>query len=407
MENLNVMTANSNEETKLNIGFIGIGNAGSQVALNVYKEGVPIRLINTSVKDLDPSIVPKDIPGYLISDAASAARGAGHSRDNAKKLYKRMSDAILKNATLISFVNDNDVIIVGCSTAGGTGSGIAPTIVYQLKQIYPAKVFVLLGIIPRKSEAPNGQYNTSTFADEVNMLNQQGVRFPYMLYDLERYASVSADDAYKSLAADIAESIKVLAGGYAHTTAHGMIDERDMLTIISEPGLLNVYHKTGIDLSKIPEGGIQSIMIKTIEESPAVKVQKDKQIKWMGIFMNLPEDLDDDVRKANFSTLEEAIGRPWDTFVNHAVTDKPKGDFAIIASGMSFPYDRISECVDIVKGYTEAAKTKSFSIHEEIATAKDFAKNDNVEQILGSKAMTIAEDLPDNIAMPSFLDPDF
>ena len=395
------------KETKLNIGYIGIGNAGSQIGIEAFKAGIPIRLINTSSKDLDDSIIPEGVAGYLISDINAAARGAGHSRDNAKKLYKSMENEVLKNSTFISFVNENDVIVIGASTAGGTGSGIAPTLVYQLKTIYPQKVFILLAVLPRKTESPNAHYNTATFCDEINMLNQQNVTFPYMMYDLGRYESVSSDEAYKLLSEDIVESLRVLGGSMSHMTTHGMIDERDMLTIVSEPGLMNIYHKSGIDLSKIPEGGFQEIMKDTIVKSPAVQVQKDKLIRWLGIFMNIPEDLDDPVRRSDFSELESVIGRPWDTFVNNAVTDNPKGEFGIIASGMSYPYDRISASIDIVKEYTEAAKTKSFSIHEEISGAKAFAKNDNIDKILGSKNTTIVEDIPQEISMPSFLDPDF
>ena len=47
--------------TKLNIGYIGIGNAGSQIGIEVHKNGIPVRLINTSTKDLDQSIIPADV----------------------------------------------------------------------------------------------------------------------------------------------------------------------------------------------------------------------------------------------------------------------------------------------------------------------------------------------------------
>ena len=57
------------KETKLNIGYIGIGNAGSQIGIEAFKAGIPIRLINTSSKDLDDSIIPEGAEDYLPSES--------------------------------------------------------------------------------------------------------------------------------------------------------------------------------------------------------------------------------------------------------------------------------------------------------------------------------------------------
>ena len=396
--------------TKLNIGYIGIGNAGSQIGIEVHKNGIPVRLINTSTKDLDQSIIPADVGCYLIADDTSAGRGAGHSRDSAKKLYRSggRDEKVLNDPTFTSFINENDVIVVGASTAGGTGSGIAPTLVYQLKTIYPTKAVILLGVMPRVSATPSPQYNTTTFCDEINQLNNQGVGITYMLYDLEKYKDISDDTAYKMLAETIAKSLRIIGGSMSRITTHGMIDERDMLTIICEPGLMNIYFKEDIDMSKIPEGtGIQEIMEETVKEFPCVSLQKDKIAKWYGMFLNLPEDVDDPVRRSDFSTIEKVLGKPWDTFINLSVTDKPKGEFGIIVSGLSYPFDRINACLDIVKSYASNVKTKAFDIAGELSSVKGLAKNDNIDKILGSNKNPTPEDKPANIAMPSFLDPDF
>lgn len=392
--------------TTLKIGYIGIGNAGSQIGVALSRDGIETILVNTSTKDLDSSIISDDIKCYLLGDENETARGAGHSRDNAKRIYKNMTDKLIKDNIFIDFINSNDITVVGCSTAGGTGSGISPTLIYQLKQLFPNKVFILLGVLPRLTESPNAHFNTSTFVDEVNTLSKNGCELTYMMYDLEKYKEFASDDAYKKLAADIVKAFTIMRGDMSYITTHGMIDERDMLTILSTPGLINVYYKTDIDLNKIPEGGVQKILTEQIKKSPCVTMQKDHLVKWFGVFLMLPEDIDDDVRRNDFGTLETAIGKPWDTFVNHAVTDKPKGEIAVIASGLSFPYDRIDTSLDIVKTYTDNIKKKSFDIHAELDGAKAFAKNDSVDMIMSSKKKISAEDIKD-VQVPSFLDTDF
>lgn len=392
--------------TTLKIGYIGIGNAGSQIGVQLSRNGTEVILVNTSTKDLDSSIISDDIKCYLLGDENETARGAGHSRDNAKKIYKGMTDKIIKDGQFIEFINANDVTVVGCSTAGGTGSGITPTLVYQLKQLFPNKVFIVLAVLPRFTEAPNAHYNTSTFVDEVNTLSKNGCELTYMMYDLEKYREYASDDAYRKLAEDIVKAFSIIRGDMSYISTHGMIDERDMLTILSTPGLINVYHKTDIDLNKVPEGGVQKILVDQIKKSPCVTIQRDHLVKWFGIFLLLPEDIEDDVRRNDFIQLETAIGKPWDTFVNHAVTDKPKGEIAVIASGMSFPYDRIDNSLEIVKKYTDNIKTKSFDIHSELDSVKQFAKNDSVDMIMSSKKKVTAEDIKD-VSVPSFLDSDF
>lgn len=395
---LNVTTTT----TVLKIGYIGIGNAGSQIGVQLSRNGTEVVLLNTSTKDLDKSIISDDIKCYILGDEAQTARGAGHSRDNAKTIYNSMTDKIIKDGIFINFINENDVTIIGCSTAGGTGSGITPTLAYQLKKLFPNKVFIVLGVLPKLTEAPNAHLNASSFCDEINNLSKNGCELTYMLYDLERYNDEASDDAYKKLAADIVKAVSIMRGDMSYITTHGMIDERDMLTILSCPGLMNVYFKTDIDLNKIPEGGVQKILVDQIKKSPCVTVQRDKVIRYSGVFLLLPEDINDDVRRNDFTQLNDAIGTPLERFINHAITNKPKGEIAVIASGMSLPFDRVSTSLDIYKEYVNNSKTKSFDIHSELSGIKQFAKNESVDMIMSSKKKISAEDIKD-VEIPSFL----
>lgn len=402
----------SKEKTQNKFGYIGVGNAGSQIGIAVHDAGVKCVFINTSTKDLDQSIIPADIEQYLVADKASGGtgRGAGHNRDTAKKLWRSTGtdNEVINSSSFSSFMNENDVIIVGASTGGGTGSGITPTLVYQLKDKWPSKVIILLGILPRVSNAAAPQYNTASFCNEVNELNKNGAGIPYMLYDLEKYKGVSDDEAYKKLAITVRKSIEVLAGSRSRISTHGMIDERDLLTIIAEPGLMNIYYMDDIDLSKIPEGtGIQDIMEKTIKSFPTIAMQKDHVVKYFGLYMHLPEDIEDPVRESDFSKLNSILGNPWDTYINLSITEKPKGDFALIASGLSYPFDRISIAMDAVKQYADNKREKEFDLTEDLAAFKVLSKNENIDKILKSAQSTTAEDRDHKTAIPSILDTDW
>ena len=387
--------------TPLKIGYVGIGNAGSQIGVNLSRNGIETVLVNTSTKDLDSSIISDDIKCYLLGDDEGTARGAGHSRSNAKEIYHSMHDKIIKSAQFIEFINANDVTVVGCSTAGGTGSGISTSLLYELKMNFPNKVFILLAVLPRLTEAPNAHHNTCTLVDEINKLDKNGCKLTYMMYDLDRYSEYATDVAYVMLADDIVRALGIMRGDMSYITTHGMIDERDMITILSAPGLINIYAKKDIDLNKIPEGGVQSILVDQIKKSPCVKMQKDPVAKYFGVFLKLPEDIEDDVRRNDFTVIKNAIGQPQEIFVNHAVTNKPKGEIAVIASGLSFPFDRISESLDIVKEYEALSKTREFDISEDLDGITAFTNN-NVNMIMSTKKKVTVEDIK-SVDLPSFL----
>ena len=62
----------------LNVGIIGIGNTGNQVAALAMKRlNIPVLAINSSEKDLET--VPEGVPRRLISDKSGLSQGAGYS----------------------------------------------------------------------------------------------------------------------------------------------------------------------------------------------------------------------------------------------------------------------------------------------------------------------------------------
>ena len=64
--------------TGLKIGVIGIGNAGSQVALAAAKRGINVFIMNTSLKDLDDSNIGlKGSPTKIAKASDKVRKGAG------------------------------------------------------------------------------------------------------------------------------------------------------------------------------------------------------------------------------------------------------------------------------------------------------------------------------------------
>ena len=380
------MVSDITTDTKLKVGAIAIGNGGGSVGTALYREGFDVIFINTSIKDLDSVVIPSTCKAFLIDDKSGLARGAGRNRGTMLDLYQEWDkDTLFKNEEFEDFVEGKDVIFLIATTAGGTGSGLTPTLVDNLLTVYPGKVFIPVGILPKLSESVKCQLNTEQFISEIDQLVTEN-SISYMIFDLDRYKDLTLDDCYKKTANDIVDAVSVIAGSLARITKHGMIDERDLLTIITAPGLLNVYSCKDVELSEIDNDGIQSIIIKNIKNTSAVQPQRDKIVEYYGVYLDIQEESNDPIVKGEYSQLEETFGKPLDVFVNYATNDSSISQFALIVSGLSTPMDRLNLSIREAEKY-QRRKTKELNI-QNIDNAYDVDNNKQIDKIMNSASKT-------------------
>lgn len=387
-------------EVKLKVGAVCIGNAGGQAGLNLYKHGIDVMLINTSARDLANEVIPSAVKSFIILDSDDNGRGAGRNREIAKKLYDEwdQSKELLNREDFNTFVRSKDVIFVMGSTGGGTGSGIVPKFAFQLTRKFPNKVIIVIGIMPRLNESINSQINNVKFWDEIDSLNKMGVNIPYMAFDLEKTSHLKIDESYHQIAEDINSAIQVISGAMSSITPYGMIDERNMLTMITTGGLMSVYSNEKVKMTDIAEKGIQQIIKDQMKLSSNVQIQRDKICKYYGLFIEVDEGLDDPTKQADYNTLFEICGEPFEIFVNYGITDKPVGKYGLIISGQSMPYDRIKSSVERAKEYERNLKEKEYSMSEDAMSIKLIGGKTDIGKILGSSSETPAEvndDIPD------------
>ena len=109
----------------LNVGIIGLGNTGNQVASLAQKElKIPVMAINSSEKDLET--IPADVPKRIISSSKGHTKGAGKDRNLAKSYLKDSIMEFLTEEEVKNFLKPLEVVFIVSSTGGGTGSGTAP-----------------------------------------------------------------------------------------------------------------------------------------------------------------------------------------------------------------------------------------------------------------------------------------
>ena len=180
----------------LDVGLIGIGNAGNQVAsLAKEKLGIDVYAINSSEKDFET--VPNGIPKKLIGDK----KGAGKNRLEAKSFLKSKIMELISDEDFQGFMKSKEVVYVCSSTGGGTGSGMAPILSSIISQSFKNedgsdKIVILIGILPTLLEAYSTQVNTLEYLTEVYKTLDDPT---YMLYDNEKLSKKSTCDMMKEI----------------------------------------------------------------------------------------------------------------------------------------------------------------------------------------------------------------
>ncbi len=334
MENLSMLNENLEQRVKLKIMVTGIGNAGSQVAAKARRLGYNAFVINSSYKDLRDEVLSDSIPSFIIGNEA---RGAGKARGLAKKLFKETGrDLFSPESIFKKMVEESDVVFVIGSTAGGTGSGVAPTLIELLKQMYSNKIIIYYGILPKDSDSPTAQANCLNCVQEIRDLN-----IPFMLADLAYYEGVSNDIAYEQIGIHMTETINVVSGMYLNYSSNGMIDENDMRVIISEPGYMAAYMLNKVTPEMIEKESIQSQLVKLIKKSPAADINKDKKVNQLGVIVNAPEEVVESSKTGNYDELNEYVGIPYGVFENYSTSNTSSGQFIVLYSGMNVSMARL------------------------------------------------------------------
>lgn len=329
---------NAMEGTGLKVGVVGIGNAGGQVALAAANRGVGVYVLNTSIKDLDNAVLGEQINGFQIGDG----RGSGKNRENALELLKTLGKegiaSIFSNPYFVGVVDKADIVFVTFSTGGGTGSGIGPTFSKMLHSAYANKVIIPIGILPKNAESLQAQSNTIACVNEIDALG-----IPYMLADLGYYEDVDQEKSFEQIGKWVADAICAIRGDYLKMSAHGMADERDVLTVISEPGYMTVHMKTGITEPMLEKKTLQGYLVDQVKSSPACRIQKDGLIQYSLLISNVNSSIADPMKVGDYSELNTFVGEPKATFANYSVDDMVN-EFQVIAisSGLSIPKDRFA-----------------------------------------------------------------
>lgn len=328
----------------LNVGVIGIGNCGNQVARLAFKEAqCEVFAINTSEKDL--ATLEDGIPKRCIGDL----QGSGKNREDAKAFLKDSIMEIIRDEEFINFMKTKEVVLVVSSMGGGTGSGAAPIMSSIIREAFKAKdgsdmITILTGVMPKLAEGKSTQENAESYIYEL----YEKLDAPtYMIFDNNNFAKESATKVLELVNAEIVDAIKVMQCRYNAATPYDSIDEKDMKMLLSSPG--RIFITTLLDLKEkdVDERDIEDLLIERIKKSAHTELQRDGIVLRTGLITNLSpklnERLDTHIRK-----VIDFVGEPSEEFLHIAVNAEKtlQNNVALILTGLSKITDRVDKLID-------------------------------------------------------------
>lgn len=352
----------------LNVGVIGLGNTGNQIASLAYEQlKIPVMAVNSSEKDLET--INNNIPKKLITDADGESKGAGKNRQLAKKYLKDSIMTFLSSEDVQEFVGNLDVLFIVSSTGGGTGSGTSLIMSSVIASMFVDVHVITVGVLPVMNEALSAHVNTLEYLNELygTLENQT-----YMLYDNDKYSSMPSYKMMNLVNEEIVKDIDVLRCTYNYTTKYDSIDEEDMRRLISFPGRILIARLEDIKERDLDRDTIEDLLIKKIKSNAHTEIQRDQKVIATGIIANLSEavfsEFDNHIEK-----VREFIGDPDHDF-NHLYVNEDRkmhNNVFLIIAGLSVINDRISKISDRIEEIEEKQK-----IREEENSLNDLGVNE-------------------------------
>lgn len=344
-----------------NIGIIGVGNCGGQVAyLAERRYGTLFDCIYINTSQADLSMINTQSIKFKIGNN-NEIEGSGKNRTKMKGYLRNDIEKLLSDENFLNIIATKKYVFIITSAAGGTGSGAGPVLLEVLRQAFVDVHFILVGVLPRIQDSLADQGNALEFLSEI--YEGLGDGTTYMIYDNETVSELPPTSALEVVNENIVEDIRILSGIDNYPTPYESIDPADMETIITTPGRLLVTRvKKGLTEKNMEDSHFDELIIKSIKQSCHTETDRNKKVVRWGIITYFTDAVNK-LYGSKLPKLTDFIGTPGERFNHNALSDKNENlNFLyLIASGLSPINDRAQKMKDRVTELKNALATDDAS----------------------------------------------
>ena len=340
---------------RIKLSIFGSGMFGGAVVKAGAELGIPGAVMNASKDDIEALGLENydNVSSFVVGDG----KGTGKSRDIAKE-FLLDHVTIFEDPKIDDLIQSSDLIIVAGSAGGGFGSGVVPTTVSILNEMYEGnKLFIPLTVLPDDGEAYTAQRHAENFLREI--LSQE---VPYIMYDNNKFKELQPSVMFTSVIETIKKDLKVLRGDYITDEATGSnMDERDLLTTVSTPGRLIIGSIDPYDA----DTDVIKVVKESIDKSAHAELEDDKVIMASATMYNLSEDVLATYGSKIKPDVQTIFGDHITNYANEATYVGIGNQFvSVILAGCSAPNKRINQIVDLRKKKENIISSRKPSVNK-------------------------------------------
>lgn len=351
-----------NKEKGLNIGFVGVGQCGGNIANAFSKLGYLAIAINTSQTDVRLSHI-KDNNCLVIN---SKTNGAGKNPEIGRLALEDHIDEVV-HLTKQVFSN-TDMIYVCAGLGGGTGSGMASLISEVLMDM--GFDVGLIITIPSKMECPKAKIVALNAFEEISSI--EDIKSVFVI-DNSKTSNLPSQMGIKTKY-NILNDNMAMKFDYFNAScilpSDPSFDPRDLKTLLETRGSAIISSINIDDIANLKDVAYLAQMgHKALKDS--IFADSDTQAaKGCAFLIELPTGGNNYLTEDALYQLQEEFGTPFETFVGlYEKKDRTKEvSLSILLTGLPFPFDQfnklqsqVEEKADKIQSQFDTSMNQKFS----------------------------------------------
>lgn len=330
-------------DRSINIGVVGVGQAGSKIAENFYNLGYSTVVINTAMQDLKYINVPERQKLFL--DVALG--GAAKDLETGAAAVEEYADQVLE--MLEKNFEDSDVLMLVTSGGGGTGSGSAENMVKIMSQLdKPVVVIYVLGL---STEDALSKHNCFQTLSKLARLAKGDLINSLMIVDNAKiellYPGKSMAQFWKVANQAIVEPLHLFNELSANPSEYTSLDPMDFSRILVGTSDCALYGMIEVE-DYLEEDAIAEAVIANMENGLLASEFDLSQTRSAGVIITGTKEMLDQIPAANleygFAMVNKLCNDGTQIFRGVYTTPEQKGlRVYSLFSGLGLPEERVTE----------------------------------------------------------------
>jgi len=347
---------NDKPECSIQIGVVGVGQAGSRIAQVMHNLGYDSVAINTSKQDLEYIKIPENkkllLEGTLGGTGKDLDLGREIFLDNQKEINSHMEQ-----------LSDSDMYYLIVSGGGGTGSSSVDTMVSILSDTKPTGVIYIL---PKETDDAQSKKNSIETLSRLAAMSTNNMVSNLIVVDNAKieqiYSNLSQAEFWEKANKAIIEPLHLFNTLTASSSRHTSLDPSDFAKIISSGdcslyGTIEVYNWT-------EETALAEAVIESLNDSMLAEGFDVSQTRVCGVIICGSKDVMSRLPALNINYCYHMISEKTNgasVFQGVYDIDTSKESVKIITwfAGLGLPRKRIDSLKEEAKNQEENVKLKA------------------------------------------------